>query len=59
MKTLLITSGITFLASLVGCSITEDQSFKNDLCVFGLMCLFTLMWSSHLIGVSKQKENDK
>lgn len=54
MKTLLITSGITFLASLVGCSITEDQSFKNDLCVFGLMCLFTLMATAHLVGTNKQ-----
>jgi hypothetical protein len=54
MKTLLITSGITFLASLVGCSVTEDQVFKNDLCVFGLMCLFTLMATAHLAGTNKQ-----
>ena len=49
-----MTSGITFLASLVGCSITEDQAFKNDLCVFGLMCLFTLMATAHLVGTNKQ-----
>jgi hypothetical protein len=54
MKTLLITSGITFLASLVGCSITEDQEFKNELCIFGLMCLFTLMYAAHLAGTNKQ-----
>ncbi len=54
MKTLLITSGFTFLASLVGCSVTEDQAFKNDLCVFGFMCLFSFMYASHLVGTNKQ-----
>jgi len=59
MKSLLIMSGITFLASLVGCSITENQAFKNDLCLFGFMCLFTLLWASHLMGIKKEKDERK
>lgn len=58
MKTLIITSSIAVIFCLTGCAITESQDFKNDLCLVGLMCLFTLMYASHIFGLSNQGQDE-
>lgn len=59
MKTIQILSALAILIQFVGCQVSEDSSLNADLFAFGLLCLFTLIYSSHLIGLQNQNKNGK
>ena len=60
MKSIQIISAVSIVFQMFGCNYTDDQSLKSDLLLVGMACLFTLMYSSHLIGIQNQnKEKDE
>lgn len=61
MKSIQIISAVSIVFQMFGCSYTDDQSLKSDLLLVGMACLFTLMYSSHLIGIQNQnkEKNEK
>jgi Na+/H+ antiporter NhaC len=60
MKSIQIISAISFVFQMFGCSYTDNQELKSDLLLIGMACLFTLMYSSHLVGIQNQnKEKDE
>jgi hypothetical protein len=43
----------------IGCQVSDDSKFNADLLAFGLVSLFTLLYSSHLIGMQNNQKNGK
>lgn len=56
MKSIQIISAISFVSQMFGCSYTDDQNLKSDLLLIGMACLFTLMYSSHLVGIQNKNK---
>ena len=59
MRAIKILSATSFCFTLVGCAYTDNQDMKSDLLYFGMICLFTLMYSSHLVGMQNQINNEQ
>lgn len=59
MKTIQIASIVSIVFDFIGCEVSEDTNFKTDLFAFGLMCLFVLIYSSHLVGLQNKKKDEK
>jgi hypothetical protein len=59
MKLLQLTSIAIIMLSAGGCTFTADESLKDDLFGIGLVSLFILIYSSHLIGLQNDKNNGR
>ena len=59
MKTIQIASLLGFSFNFIGCQVLDDAQLREDLLAFGMVCLFTLIYSSHLVGVQNEKKNEK
>lgn len=59
MKTIQIASLLGFSFNFIGCQVLDDAQLREDLLAFGMVCLFTLIYSSHLVGVQNEKKNGK
>lgn len=57
MKTIQILSILFIVIGFVGCQVSNDPELNADLFAFGGICLFTLIYSSHLIGVQNQNKD--
>jgi hypothetical protein len=59
MKTIQIASIISIALEFVGCQVVEREDLREDLLSFGLICVFALLYSSHLVGLQNEKKNEK
>ena len=59
MRTIQIISLLGFSFNFVGCQVLENAQLREDLLSFGMICLFTLIYSSHLVGLQNEKKNEK
>ena len=57
MKSIQIISSLSFVFGVGACGYTDNQELKSDLFLVGMACLFTLMYSSHLVGIQNQNKN--